>query len=180
MKGKIKEIKNVKNLKKEILAGKLFIYPTDTVYGLGCNALDEGAVKKLKNLKKREKDKPLSVIAPSLAWIREHCTINVKLSKYLPGPYTIILKKKNPNFLSHLSKDTLGVRIPAHPFTKQIQKAGVPFITTSVNLSGEPPASEISQISKQIINKVDYVIDAGRLFGKPSILIINGKKIKRH
>lgn len=175
----------MKKLKQNILSGKIFIYPTDTIYGIGCNALDERAVNKIKEIKTRDEDKPLSIIASSKNWIKENCIIDKELNinKYLPGPYTLILKKKNPDFLKHVSNtDSLGIRIPDSDFTKQIQKSGVPFITTSVNLSGEPFAVSINDISKEIINKVDYVIDAedeSMLSGKPSILIINGKEVKR-
>lgn len=170
----------IKNLKEQILSGKIFIYPTDTIYGLGCNALDEGAVSKIRGIKKRDFNKPLSVIAPSIKWIKDNCIVNVDLKKYFPGPYTIVLDKKNPKFLSHVSfRETLGIRIPAYEFTKKIQKTGIPFITTSVNLSGEPFIKKISEVPKEIKNKIDFIIDYGLLSGKPSTLIINGKEIKR-
>ena len=171
---------NHKDLIKNILKGSIFIYPTDTIYGIGCNALNEKAVEKIRKIKRRDNKKPLSIIAPSLKWIKDNCIIDVKLEKYLPGPYTLILKKKNPDFLSHISNtNSLGVRIPDFEFTKQIQKSKVPFITTSVNVSGEKPITKISDIQKQIKDMVDFVIDIGELNGNPSALIINGKEIKR-
>jgi len=172
---------NPTELIKEIKAGKIFIYPTDTIYGIGCDATNKTAVNKIKKLKKREKNKPLSIIAPSKTWIKQNLIIDTNLSKYLPGPYTIILKKKNKRFLSQVSAtDSLGVRIPDNKFTKQIQKSKLPFITTSVNLSKQKPITHPDQIQKQILKQVDYVIDAGTLNGKPSTLIINDKKIKRN
>lgn len=169
------------NLIKEILAGKIFIYPTDTIYGLGCNATNKTAVEKIKNIKGRDKDKPLSIIAPSIKWIQDNLIVNCDLSKYLPGPYTIILKKKNPLFLSHIANgETIGVRIPANNFIKEIQKANVPFVTTSVNLSGEPFALSTKEIKQEIKDKVDHIIEADEeLSGIPSTLIINGNEIKR-
>ena len=170
---------NFKILKQEILRGKIFIYPTDTIYGIGCNALDEKAVEKIRLIKKRDA-KPFSVIAPSFAWIGENCIVDFDLRKYLPGPYTLILKKKKPSFLSWVSdKETLGIRIPNYPFTRKIQKANVPFITTSVNFSGKKPASSMDEIPKEILNKVDYVINEGKLSGKPSTLIIEGEEVRR-
>lgn len=172
-------------LKNAILSGKLFIYPTDTIYGLGCDATNIKSVAKIKKIKKRDKDKPLSVIAPSISWIKENCIIepDLNLDKYLPGAYTIVLKKKNKDFLNQVSSlETIGIRIPDCEFTKQIQKANVPFITTSVNLSGEKPAVKISEISKNIKNKADFIIkaeDESKLSGKPSALIINGKEVER-
>ncbi len=216
-------MKQLVDLKKEILAGKVFIYPTDTIYGLGCNALDIGAVERIKDIKGGDRDKPMSVIAPSMDWIKENCVVpdfansqfgfeghrnrftfddNMKpthlpkivksksptdsasgnpfLSKYLPGAYTLILKKKNKNFLSHVSSnDAIGVRIPDCEFTAKVQEAGVPVITTSVNLSGEKPANKILDISEDILNSVDFAFDYGELSGKASTLIIGDKEIER-
>ena len=166
-------------MEKEILSGKIFIYPTDTIYGIGCNALDENAVNKIKEIKGRDKDKPLSIIAPSKEWIKEHCVVDVDLEKYLPGPYTLILKKKDPTFLSHLSPETLGVRIPDNEFCQEIRNSNVPFVTTSVNLSGEKPITKIADLKPEIKDKVDIIIDSGELSGKPSTLVIDGKEISR-
>jgi len=171
----------LKKLIRNIREGKIFIYPTDTIYGIGCNALLKEAVDKIRGIKKRD-NKPFSIIAPSLDWIKQNCIINRELdiSKYLPGPYTIILKKKNKDFLNHVSdSETLGIRIPDNDFCRKIQKSGVPFITTSVNLSGEMFAKSIKEIRREIKNKADFIIDEGELNGKPSILIINGKEVER-
>jgi len=171
-----------KNMVKEILSGKIFIYPTDTIYGIGCNAENREAVERIKQIKQRDKDKPLSIIAPSKDWVKEHLqATDEELNKYLPGHYTLILKKKNSSFLNHVaSGETLGIRIPANEFTKQIQKSGVPFITTSVNLSGEPFALKLEDIAQEIKSKVDYVIESKeKLSGKPSVLIMNGKEVER-
>ena len=166
-------------LTRAVLSGKIFIYPTDTIYGLGCDATNKESVDKIREIKKRD-NKPFSVIAPSFEWIEENCLVDTDLSKYLPGPYTIILKKKNPSFLIWVSNtDSIGVRVPDNSFCKKIQKTGVPFITTSVNLAGEPFATKISEIKEEIKNKVDFIIDIGELNGKPSTLVIGGKEVKR-
>ena len=134
----------------------------------------------IKEIKARDKDKPLSVIAPDEKWIKKNLIIDVILAKYLPGPYTIILKKKNKNFLSHVSPtNTLGVRMPNSEFCKKIQKSGVPFITTSVNLRGKSPAKTINEIPRKITEKADIIIDKGKLNGRPSTLIRGGEIIKR-
>jgi len=165
---------------RKILQGKIFIYPTDTLYGLGCNALDKKAVLRIREIKKRD-NKPFSVIAPSFGWINENLIVDINLKKYLPGPYTIILKKKNPDFLNWVSNiETLGIRIPNHKFTKIIQQAGVPFITTSINFSGEKPAISLAEIPEEIKSQVDFIIKSKeKLSGKPSTLIIRGKELRR-
>jgi len=167
------------NIKQKILEGKIFIYPTDTIYGIGCDATNKKAVQKIRNIKKRD-NKPFSVIAPSFEWIRKNCIVDIELEKYLPGTYTIILKKKDSNFLKWVSEtDSLGIRIPDNDFILEIQTAEVPFITTSVNLAGEPFAKSVKKIPKQILNKVDVIVDVGKLSGNPSTLIIDGKEIRR-
>ena len=166
---------------EDIKNGAIFIYPTDTIYGLGCDATNEEAVQLIRDLKYRDKDKPTSVIAPSKEWIKEHCVVDDELlNKYLPGPYTLILKKKDPNFLlSVSSNDSLGVRIPDCEFTKLVTAASVPFITTSVNFVGEPYAIKISDIDHAILDKVDIIIGVGKLDGRPSTIVVDGKEIKR-
>lgn len=165
---------------KQIHEGKIFIYPTDTIYGLGCDATKINSVEKIKEIKKRDKDKPLSVIAPSFDWIQKNCIVDFDLKKYLPGAYTLILKKKAQHFLNHVSDtEFIGVRIPACNFSEKVRKAGIPFITTSVNFSGEPFAKSVKEIPKNILDKVDVVIDEGELNGKPSTIIKDGKEISR-
>ncbi len=167
-------------IKQEILKGKIFIYPTDTVYGIGCDATNLASVEKIKEIKNRDRDKPISIIAPSVKWIEEHCIVDSNLGKYLPGPYTLILKKKDSNFLRQVANgETLGVRIPRCDFTKIVQEVGRPFVTTSVNLSGEPFAVRVSEIKEEILKQVDIVIDEGELDGRPSTFVIDGKEVKR-
>jgi len=174
----------LKNLKKEILAGKIFIYPTDTIYGIGCDATNQQAVSRVREIKTRDKDKPISIIAPNIEWILKNFeTTEEEIIKYLPGPFTLLLKKKDINFLPWISpNDRIGIRIPKNNFTKEIRKAGRAFVTTSVNLSGEPSALTIKDIKPEIITKVDYIVEASeseKLSGIPSRLIINGKEVER-
>ena len=165
----------------DIKHGAVFIYPTDTIYGLGCDATNAESVAQIKELKYREKDKPMSVIAPSKDWIKEHCVVDDEvLSKYLPGPFTLILKKKDKDFMKDVSEnDSLGVRIPDCEFTELVTTSGVPFITTSVNFAGEPFAVKISDIDSKILDSVDIVIGVGELDGRPSTLVVDGEEIKR-
>ncbi len=175
-----------KNLNKELIQlikqGKVFIYPTDTVYGIGCNALNKKAVDKIKAIKGRDKNKPLSLIAPSKSWIFKNLIAKKSfVDKYLPGRYTLIIKKRNQKFLRHVSPDkTLGVRIPKHWFSALIRKAGVPFITTSANLSGEKPATYLKEIKRHTIEKADVIVNGGKLNRRPSALILpDGKLLRR-
>lgn len=173
---------NEKYLINSIKSGKIFIYPTDTIYGIGCDALNKKSVQKIKSLKKRSKNKPFSIIAPSKSWIFKNLKAKAKIiNKYLPGKYTLILKKKNSKFLNHIcSKNTIGIRIPKHKFTKLIQKSKVPFITTSANLSGKTPIKSPKEINKKLLKKIDIIINSGKLTGKPSTLVLeDGSLLKR-
>lgn len=160
---------------KQIKNGSIFIYPTDTVYGIGCNATIPKSVKKLRTIKNTTK--PLSVIAPSFDWIKKNMKIkNQDYLLKLPGPYTLIIEKKKKEFLKEVSDVNLGIRVPNHPITHLITKAGVPFITTSANVTGEKTIKQIQDIPKKILDKIDFVIDGGLLDNKPSEVIDLTKK----
>jgi L-threonylcarbamoyladenylate synthase len=156
-----------------IKAGKIFIYPTDTIYGMGCDATNEEAVKKLREIKNRE-GKPFSVIAPSKEWIIENYKISeLGLLDILPGPYTIILNNNNENVVAdNVFIDALpGVRIPDNWFAEFVSKSSLPFVTTSVNISGEKNMEKLEDIPSEISEKVDYCIYDGPIFGKQSTRI---------
>ena len=154
----------------ENFKNKVVIYPTDTIYGIGCYALDDNLVKKIKDIKNRDSNKPFSVIV-NKKWIRNNCITNKLINSYikkLPGKYTFILKLKNKKAISkevNNNSDTIGVRIPNTIFTKRLP---IPFVTTSVNISGEHPIINTSQINDKIRNNVDLIIKGGILNNKPS------------
>ncbi len=171
----------ISKLVKMIKEGKVFVYPTDTVYGLGCDAFNEDAVLRIKEIKGRDKEKPLSVIAPSKAWISENLFVEEGLlGKYLPGKFTLILKKRRKGFLEHVAPgDTLGVRIPKCSFSDIVNASGVPFVTTSVNLSGEEPIADLKDLSEEILEKVDVIVNGGKLCGRPSSIVFGDKIVER-
>ncbi len=161
---------SLEGVAKQINNGAILIYPTDTVYGIGCNAEDARAVKKLRQIKGA--DHPFSIIAPSKAWIQENLKVNFpEFLEKLPGPLTLIMAKKGRLLDAAAAGFTLGVRIPDHPIMKLIEKAGAPFITTSANLSGRPAPASPPDIPRELERQVDFVIDGGTLPGKPSRII---------
>ncbi|MFH2021325.1 MAG: L-threonylcarbamoyladenylate synthase [archaeon] len=158
----------------KILEGAVFIYPTDTIYGIGCNALLGDAVMRIRTLKERD-EKPFSVIAPSKEWIRENCEILFpeELNK-LPGPYTFVMKIKEKCVSKETNAGlaTLGVRIPDHWFSEFVEKMNIPVITTSVNKSGADYMTDMDNCNKEILKKVDFIIYEGKKSGRPSTMII--------
>ena len=137
--------------------GGIVIFPTETVYGIGTNGLDEKAIKKLYEVKQRPLNKPISLLVNSFDMINEVAKDITDLEytlikKFFPGPLTIILKKKDivPDILT-ANSDTVGIRMPANEIAlKLIEYASVPIATPSANISGKP-----------INGKVDYFIDNG-------------------
>ena len=158
----------------EAIKSSVLIYPTDTVYGIGCNAEKDVLVNRIFEIKGRGTKKPMSVIAPDKNWIRTHCIVSEEtINKYLPGKYTLLVKKKDNRFLSTTTAgmQTIGVRIPAHRFSKLVEKAGVPFVTTSANPSGWDAPTTLSEIPLSLKDTVDILIDGGVLDGTPSTLV---------
>ena len=168
--------------------GAVFIYPTDTIYGIGCDATNKEAVQKIREIKER-KETPFSVIAPKKIWIQENCEVFGQGKDYvnkLPGKYTLILALKQENCVANnvnpKDNSTLGVRIPNHWISEVVKELEKPIITTSVNRSGESFLTDISKLPVGIRSRVDFAINDGIIEGKPSQVIdlISGEaEVKR-
>ena len=164
------------DIKEMILGGAVFIYPTDTIYGIGCNALDKEAVTRLRKIKKRHQ-MPFSVIVPSKNWIKNNCKLKKEGDKWiskLPGPYTLIVPLKEKGIVAEETnngKDSLGGRIPDHWFTEIVQELGVPIVTTSANFMGEDFMTSLDDLNPEIKSKVDFIIYDGEKIGRPSKLV---------
>lgn len=155
--------------------GKLFIYPTDTVYGIGCDATNEIAVYNLRNVKKRP-TRPLSIIAPNKDWIKENFIIDEKALDWcnkLPGPYTLVLKLKNKDAISHniTDSDSVGIRLPDHWISDFVSNFGKPIITSSANITGKNFMTSIEDLDDELKSKVHFFIDEGEINGTPSKII---------
>ena len=174
---KLSEVIKKPDIRAEIIPvmrkGDIFVYPTDTIYGIGCNAEIAASVKKISDAKGRKEGKSFSVIAPGKEWIWANSIISEANKKFIdtifPGPYTVVVKAGRNAPKSAISEEkTIGVRFPKHPFVDIISEAGVPFVTTSVNISGNEPAARIEDIPPDIEKIVDWVIDAGKITGHSS------------
>jgi len=154
------------NIAKDLLSkGEIIICPTDTLYGFSVDATNSSAIKKLNILK--ERISPYSIILNKINEITKYASLssNVlnKVKNILPGPYTVILKKKKVTNLSELvtlDLDTVGVRVPNHLFACElVEKFRKPIITTSVNLHGEGSLNTINEIYKAF-NKIAIFEDS--------------------
>lgn len=161
---------------KVVQEGKVFIHPTDTIYGIGCDATNSEAVNKIRNIKVRY-TRPYSVIAPSKYWIKENCIIPEGGEEWLdklPGPYTLILKLKNKNAICsevNNGADTIGVRIPDHWFAQVPRIAKLPVVTTSANFTGQDYMTDMDNLDPKIKSRMDYIIYEGEKNGRPSTII---------
>lgn len=152
--------------------GGLVAYPTDTVYGLGADPLNEKAVSRIYQVKNRPRNLPLpllladksdllkvALIVPEIAW--------QLIEQFWPGGLTLVVKK-NVWVPANITAggDTVAVRIPDHPVTiALIRGLGNPIVGTSANLSGKPSPVTAEEVSKQLGNKVDLIVDGGRCPG---------------
>ncbi|KAF5411201.1 MAG: Threonylcarbamoyl-AMP synthase [Candidatus Methanogasteraceae archaeon] len=153
---------------KQIRNGGVVIYPTETVYGIGADALLGNAIRKVFAIKERSLSAPLSLAVSGYEMIEDVAvcdsdTMNL-IKELLPGPITVILKKKPvvPDILT-AGSDRVGIRYPDHEITlKLIELAETPITSTSANRTGEPAAREVCEICEDVLNGIDHVIDGGR------------------
>ena len=160
---KIEEIANA------IKEGKLIIFPTDTVYGIGTNAYNEEACKKIYEIKGRPSCKPLSILISDISMI-EDLVENISpteqkiIEKFLPGPLKMKFKKRKgilPDIIS-AGDEYVRIRLIKNGLIyKIIEKAEVPVVAPSANISGHPTGIKINNIIKELGGKVDYILDCG-------------------
>jgi L-threonylcarbamoyladenylate synthase len=172
---------NFDDISMNIEEGAVFIHPTDTIYGLGCDATHKDAVKKIRDLKDRH-ESPFSVIAPNKDWIFENCEVNEKCKEWvekLPGPYTFILKLKNKDAIApnvNFDLESVGVRIPEHWFSEAVSKFGKPVVTTSANKSGQDFMTSLENLNPDIQKEIDFIVYEDEKHGKPSMIVDLTKK----
>lgn len=170
------EIKKQAELLKE---GNTVIFPTETVYGLGANALDENAVKKIYEAKGRPSDNPLIVHISSKEEVYKLANdisdkAKVLMSKFWPGPLTMIFKKKDivPQRTSG-GLDTVAIRMPSHKIARElIKQAGIPIAAPSANISGRPSPTKGEHVCAEMNGRVSGIVVGGDCnFGLESTVI---------
>jgi L-threonylcarbamoyladenylate synthase len=168
-----------------IQTGGLVAFPTDTVYGLGCDAFNAKAIRRLYDTKRRARDKAIPILLSTTADL-EKVALNVtqeilSITKvFWPGPLTIVMEK-HPNLPEEISAGpTIGIRIPAHPVALDILKACGPLAVSSANVSGGLNAKTAMEVLEQLTGRIDLLIEGGPSLGsEPSTVIDVSKKLVR-
>ena len=169
----------IQNAYEIIQKGGIILYPTDTVWGIGCDATNAEAVAKIYKLKKRAETQSMIVLMNGEKMIynvfKEIPEVAWQIIDLSENPTTLVLDKPRnvaPNLIA--PDQTLGIRIVKEPFCfKLIEKMKKPLVSTSANISGQPTPKSFKEISPEIIKGVDYVVNLHRekIAGKPSTII---------
>ena len=158
--------------------GAVVCYPTDTVYGIGCDIFNQKAVKRIYQIKRRPKQKPFSFMCSSLKNVSEYCHLSNTayrlMKKMLPGPYTFIIPalKIVPKIMLTKQK-TVGIRVPDNSISMAlVDGLGNPVLTTSAVIDGDDvPLTNAYELEEQLGKMVDVVIDGGPIFPSPSSIV---------
>ena len=170
--------------------GGIIAFPTDTVYGIGADAFQPEAVRKLYQIKGRPEDKPIPILVGTLEDVV--CVAqNLPRSffriaeRFWPGELTLIVEEKDLLPEITAGGKTVGVRMPNHPLALQLmQRFGGPIATTSANRSGTTPATSAQAVHAELGDRVDLVLDGGQTFTKVASTVLDlsttPPKIRRH
>jgi L-threonylcarbamoyladenylate synthase len=155
--------------------GDLVVYPTETVYGLGADALSATAVERVFEAKGRERDKPVSLAVPSVESAREYTRPSDRelafMREFLPGPVTVVLERRDavPDVLV-AGRDRVGVRVPDHEMALELLAETGPLTATSANISGNPSARSVEDLDA-IRERAAVVLDGGQTGGTGSTVV---------
>jgi tRNA threonylcarbamoyl adenosine modification protein (Sua5/YciO/YrdC/YwlC family) len=169
----------------EVLSnGGVIVYPTDTVYGIGCDIFNKKAIDRIYELKGKSRKQPLSFIVPDLKEISKYAHVSDDayrlMRRIFPGPYTVVLPATRmvPRRIAPVNKRTVGIRIPDNKICMLLLKEFPnPIISTSANLSGQDILNDPEKILEELGDKVDLILDCGLLGLEPSTVIdLTGKE----
>tara|TARA_Y100000588_G_scaffold6409_1_gene7679 strand:- start:136 stop:711 length:576 start_codon:yes stop_codon:yes gene_type:complete len=163
---------SIDDARKALSDGKIIVYPTDTVWGMGCDPFDQKAIDNLFTVKGKKLD-GLSIMFSHKKGIYDSCEINKKAKKiieeFLPGPITLILKSKKEFAKGVTRNGNVAVRIPLNRTSMELAK-DMPVVTTSANLHGQKIAEDIEE-AKEIFGKSCYYLDGEKPKGIESTII---------
>ena len=176
----------INKAKEVVLNGGVILYPTDTIWGIGCSAIIESAIKKILKIKRRNNNKLLISLVSSIEMLERYVkNVPEYVLKYLDdeSPTTIVYPKvTGMNQILYGKNESIAIRLVKDNFCKAlINQINAPLISTSANISGNPFPKKFQEIDKKIINEVDYVVnfeDSNLKNSKPSRIIkilLNGQ-----
>lgn len=171
------ELRYINKAIKVLIEGGVIIYPTDTVYGIGCDIFNREALDRVKQIKSNPDIKLLSFICPDLKDIAKYAKVSdyayKTMKKLLPGPYTFILPAaKNVPKKLWSKRKTVGIRIPDHPVAlKIVEGLGNPIVSTSTTTRKGELLVDPMEIRSVFDFQVDLMLASGNLSGKPSTVI---------
>ncbi|MFC4450591.1 L-threonylcarbamoyladenylate synthase [Halorussus aquaticus] len=146
--------------------GELVVYPTETVYGLGADALNEDAIERVFAAKDRSRDKPVSLAVPdadaALEFVRASDRERRFMREFLPGPVTVLCEKREtvPDALTG-GRERVGIRVPDHEVALDLLREVAPVTATSANVSGRPSATRAADLDAEIRDAAAVVLDGG-------------------
>lgn len=167
------QIRRIEKIKNDLQDGAVMLYPTDTVYAIGCDLNVKSAVERVRRLKQLSNDKPLTFLCSSLSNITQYARVNDTayrmMKRLIPGPYTFLLPatKLVPRLVMSPKRKTSGIRVPDHPVCQALLEAlGNPIISTSAHLpdeDGETPTVglERAKLFDALDGLVDIIVDNG-------------------
>ncbi|MFZ2630230.1 MAG: L-threonylcarbamoyladenylate synthase [Desulfosalsimonadaceae bacterium] len=157
--------------------GGIIAYPTDTIYGIGCDIMNKKAIEKIYRIKRRDKNNPFSFICADLKHISDYAKVSnyayKTMKRLLPGPFTFILEGSRivPKIMLTKRK-TAGIRVPDHPICIQlVEGLGNPIISTSANMPDGETFNDASLLHDYFGANIDLVIDGGPVSGQESSVI---------
>lgn len=162
-----------------VARGEAVVYPTETVYGLGADALDPEAVERVFELKGRSHDKPLSLgvadVDAALQYTYPTPTEEAFMREFLPGPVTVVVERREtvPDVLTS-GKRRVGVRVPDHEIARDLLRETGPLTATSANVSGSPSVTRLADLDDRIRDGAGAVVDGGETPGTESTVVDPG------
>lgn len=162
------QVRRIESIRQALRDGAVMLYPTDTVYAIGCDLNVKSAVERVRQIKQLSNDKPLTFLCPSLSNIAQYAQVSDAsyrlIKRLIPGPYTFLLPatKLVPRLVMHPKRRTTGIRVPDHAICQALLQAlGNPIISTSATTVAHSEDTRLSQVElfDRLDNLVDIVID---------------------
>ncbi len=156
--------------------GELVVYPTETVYGLGANALDSTAIERVFAAKDRDRQKPLSMAVASVSEVSTYTSLTDRerafMQEFLPGPVTVVVPTSEaiPDALTG-GRERVGIRVPDNEIALRLLSRTPPLTATSANVSGRDSARTVGALDDDIVDAATTVIDGGRTPGGGSTVV---------